>query len=75
MGGGRLVCYITGRIFVGVSIRWAVAWVITNVINVNGPKVLAKRNGRKICHEKNPGCLGCIGDYTTQVYRDYNKPL
>ncbi len=25
--------------------------------------------------EKNPGCLGYIGDYTSQVlYRDYNKP-
>ena len=25
--------------------------------------------------EKNPGCLGYIGDYTTQLHRDYNKPL
>ena len=24
---------------------------------------------------KNPGCLGCIGDYTTQLYRYYNKPV
>ena len=24
---------------------------------------------------KNPGCLGYIGDYTTQLYRDYSKPL
>ena len=24
---------------------------------------------------KKPGCLGYIGDYTTQLYRDYNKPL
>ena len=24
---------------------------------------------------KNPGCLGYIGDDTTQLYRDYNKPL
>ena len=24
---------------------------------------------------KNPGWLGYIGDYTTQAYRDYNKPL
>ena len=22
-----------------------------------------------------PGCLGCIGDYTTQVYGDFNKPI
>ncbi len=30
------------------------------------------------CHmsnEKNPGWLGYIGDYTTQLYRDYNTPL
>ena len=26
-------------------------------------------------NEKNPGCLGYIGDYTTQLCRDYNKPL
>ena len=26
-------------------------------------------------HEKNPGWLGYTGDYTTQLYRDYNKPL
>ena len=27
---------------------------------------------------KNPGCLGCIGDYTTdttQLYGDVNKPI
>ena len=22
-----------------------------------------------------PSCLGYIGDYTTQLYGDYNKPL
>ena len=25
--------------------------------------------------EKNTGWLGYIGDYTTQLYRDYNEPL
>ena len=25
--------------------------------------------------ETNPGCLVYIGDYTTQLYGDYNKPL
>ncbi len=25
--------------------------------------------------EKNPGCLRYIGDYTIQLYGDYNKPL
>ena len=28
-----------------------------------------------VSHEKNPGWLGYIRDYTTQLYRDYNKPL
>ena len=26
-------------------------------------------------NEKKPGCLGCIGDNTTQVYGDFNKPI
>ena len=29
----------------------------------------------QMSNEKNPGWLGYIGDYTTQLYRDYNKPL
>ncbi len=29
----------------------------------------------QLSNEKNPGWLGYIGDYTTQLYRDYNKPL
>ena len=29
---------------------------------------------QKVSNEKNPGWLGNIRDYTTQVYRDYNKP-
>ena len=28
-----------------------------------------------LSNEKNPGCLVYIGGYTTQLYRDYNKPL
>jgi len=28
-----------------------------------------------LSHEKFPGCLGYIGDYTTHLYGDYNKPL
>ncbi len=28
-----------------------------------------------LSNEKKPGWLGYIGDYTTQLYRDYNKPL
>ncbi len=26
-------------------------------------------------NEKKNGWLGCIGDYTTQLYSDYNEPL
>ena len=29
----------------------------------------------QVSNEKNPGCFVYIGDYTTQLYRDYNKPL
>ena len=28
-----------------------------------------------LSHEKNPGWLGYIGDYTIQLYGGYNKPL
>ena len=28
-----------------------------------------------LSNEKNIGWLGYIGDYTTQLYRDYHKPL
>ncbi len=30
---------------------------------------------RELSNEKNPGWLFDIGDYTNQLYRDYNKPL
>ncbi len=26
-------------------------------------------------NEKNTGCLGHLGDYTAQLYGDYNKPI
>ena len=31
--------------------------------------------GIHVSNEKNLGWLGYIGDYTAQLYRDYNKPL
>ena len=31
--------------------------------------------GNHLSNENNLGCLGYFGDYTTQLYRDYNKPL
>ena len=27
---------------------------------------------KQLSNEQNPGCLGYIGDYTTQVHRDYS---
>ena len=39
---------------------------------------MIKKNNLRISfqmsNEKKPGWLGYIVDYTTQVYRDYNKP-
>ena len=29
----------------------------------------------QMSNEKNPGCLGYIGDFTAQLYGDYHKPL
>ena len=34
-----------------------------------------RRNSTHMSNEKNPGWLGYIGDYTTHLNRDYNKPL
>ena len=28
-----------------------------------------------LSNEKAAGCFGYIGDYTIQLYRDYNKPI
>ena len=44
----------------------------------NRPFQAPKRKARRwfqMSNEKNTGCLGYIGDYTTQLYRDCNKPL
>ena len=30
--------------------------------------------GVQVSNEQNPGWLGYIGGYTTQIYRDYNEP-
>ena len=38
------------------------------------PQKTDKDNWKHLSHEKNPGWLGYIGDYTTQLYGDYNKP-
>ena len=36
---------------------------------------LMGKNNANMSHEKNPGWLGFIGDYTIQLYGDFNKPL
>ena len=44
----------------------------------SGVKTSGKENSAQrgqMSTEKNPGCLCYIGDYTTQLCRDYNKPL
>ena len=38
-------------------------------------KEAAPLDSRVRSNEKNPGWLGYIGGYTTQLYRDYNRPL
>ena len=37
-------------------------------------KKLTKKYLNQLSNEKTTGCLGYIGGYTTQFYRDYNKP-
>ena len=43
------------------------------------PAVRASHLGSHVCPRivahQNPGWLGYIGDYTTQLYRDYNDPV
>ena len=40
------------------------------------PLVAVKKGGRlNLSNEKKPGWLGCIVDYTTQLFREYSKPL
>ena len=36
---------------------------------------MGSKKASNMRNEKNPGWLGYIGDYTTQLYRDYNKPF
>ena len=40
-------------------------------------EAMGDKNGLNshLSNEKNLGWLGYIRDYTTQLYRDYNKPL
>ena len=52
-----------------------------NVLGFPGPCSLCRPhhgktlNKKHVSNEKNLGWLGYIGDYTTQLYREYNNPL
>ena len=47
------------RVLCNKSLRWLVFRMVVYLLG----------------NEKNLGWLGYIGDYTTQLYRDYNKTL
>ena len=61
----------------GVDPRDTISWMIffppavEELCQIFGPSRLS--NG--VMDEKNPGCLGYIGDSTTQIYGGYNEPL
>ena len=54
-------------------------WLVWNPRDVANIKKKTKRFRsflkQHLSNENNPGWLGYIGDYTIQLYRDYNKPL
>ena len=57
----------TGKARIGPCPKWP---------QKHGPVVSRNRIGLYMSNEKNLGWLGYIGDYvTTQLCRDYNKPL
>ena len=47
----------------------------TGVSTLQGWKQNKKSTNPHLSNEENLGWLGYIGDYTTQLYGDYNKPL
>ena len=48
---------------------------LSNGWDEQGLKDAMEMHCNHLSNEKNPGWLGYIGDYTTQLYRDYYKPL
>ena len=42
---------------------------------LQGMGIMAGCHAESASNEKKTGWLGYVGDYTTQLYRDYNKPL
>ena len=57
--------YLDGQSLVLLKPSLQYIWAVRKVVD----------KGIHLSNEKNPGCLGYIRDYTTQVYRDYDKPL
>ena len=49
--------------------------VVPKTINGIQTPFVHKTHNRHLSNEKNPGWLVYIGGYTTQLYRDYNRPL
>ncbi len=54
----------TNKQFVVYDLVWSVFERVTDAFAI-----------LHMSNEKNPGCLVYIGGYTTQLYRDCNKPL
>ncbi len=57
---------------------WNTSYVsLSGLAPFSGVKLLASFQGLYfyLSSVQNPGWLGYIGDYTTQLYRDYNTPL
>ena len=51
-----------------VVVGWLVGWLVVGCCG-------QENASNHLSNEKNPGWLCYIGGYTTQLYRDYNKPL
>ena len=76
-----IIWVIGGVLGSTVFVRWKVrevAWLCASDTHF-GIQFLGGKRGdvcvQQVSSDQNPGCLGYIGDYTTQVYRDYNKPI
>ena len=58
--------YMTHRIHI---------WYIYQHVGISFVCEMLHAKQSHLSNEKKRGCLGYIGDFTTQLYRDYNKPL
>ena len=62
------------KFFIGARIGWGFPRERFQGVAERCVVFSLKESFQLMSNEKNPGCLGYIGDYTTQLYRDYNKP-